>query len=88
VLRTALGVILIAAGVTIMNKADTDLVPWVVAVAAIGVTALFAVQIALRKEVEHDPEEQAELERNAKLEQELAARSTTRAQPAHAVVED
>ncbi len=63
VLRGALGVVLIAAGVTIMNKANTDLVPWVVAIAAIAVTALFAIQIGLRKEVEHDPEEQRELER-------------------------
>jgi uncharacterized protein len=62
VLRGALGVILIAAGVTIMNKANTDLVPWVVGVAAIAVTALFAIQIGLRKEVEEDPEEQRELE--------------------------
>jgi hypothetical protein len=82
VLRTALGVILIAAGVTIMNKADTDLVPWVVAIAAIAVTALFAVQIALRKEVEHDPEEQLELERDARLERELEARAQLREQDA------
>jgi uncharacterized membrane protein YfcA len=83
-LRGALGVVLIGAGVTIMNKADTDLVPWVVAGAALAVTALFVVQIALRREVEHDPEELAELERNAKLERELAARSRARATPAHA----
>jgi hypothetical protein len=42
------------------------------------------VQIALRREVEHDPEELAELERNAKLERELTARSRARATPAHA----
>jgi hypothetical protein len=87
-LRGALGVILIAAGLTIMNKADTDLVPWVVAGATLAVVALFAVQIALRKEVEHDPEEQAELERNAQLERELASRARARTRPAHAVVED
>src|SRR5436190_9327850 len=63
VLRGLLGVILVAAGITIMNKADTSLVPWVVAIAAGAVTALFAVQIALRKEVEQDPEEQRELEK-------------------------
>jgi uncharacterized protein len=61
-LRGALGLILIGAGITIMNKANTDLVPWVVAIAAVAVAALFAIQIALRKEVEHDPEEQHELE--------------------------
>jgi uncharacterized protein len=87
-LRGALGVILIAAGITIMNKADTDLVPWVVLVAAVAVTALFAVQIALRKEVEHDPDEQAELERDARLERELAARARARREPAAAAVED
>jgi hypothetical protein len=65
-----------------MNKADTDLVPWVVAIAAIAVTALFAVQIALRKEVEHDPEEQLELERDARLERELEARAQLREQDA------
>jgi uncharacterized protein len=72
VLRGALGVILIAAGITIMNKANTDLVPWVVAIAAVAVTALFAIQIALRKEVEEDPEEQRELEleRQRELEKE------------------
>src|SRR5215208_4992047 len=46
-LRGALGVILIAAGLTIMNKADTDLVPWVVAGATVAVAALFAGQSAL-----------------------------------------
>jgi hypothetical protein len=60
-LRGALGVVLIGAGVTIMNKANTDLVPWVVGAAALAVVALFAIQIALRKEVELDPEEQREL---------------------------
>jgi hypothetical protein len=55
-------VVLIAAGVTIMNKADTTLIPWVVLGATVAVAALFAVQIALRKEVEHDPEEMRELE--------------------------
>jgi uncharacterized membrane protein YfcA len=91
-LRYALGVVLIAAGVTIMNKANTDLVPWVVAAAALMVAALFAVQIALRKEVETDPEEQErmrraaviashgdEIERHAAMEAELAARAEARA---------
>ena len=62
-LRTALGVILIAAGVTIMSKANTDLVPYVMVGASLAITALFAVQILLRKEVEGDPDEQAELKR-------------------------
>src|SRR5262249_18327318 len=69
VLRGALGVILIAAGITIMNKANTDLVPWVVGIAAIAVTALFAIQIALRREVGQDREEQGELEREQGREQ-------------------
>ena len=62
-LRGALGVVLIGAGVTIMNKANTDLVPWVVAGATVAVIALFAVQIALRREVEHDPERAARARR-------------------------
>jgi uncharacterized membrane protein YfcA len=57
-LRTALGVVLIAAGITIMNKANTELVPYVMVVAAVGIVALFAIQILLRKEVEGDPDEQ------------------------------
>jgi uncharacterized membrane protein YfcA len=69
-LRGALGVVLVGAGVTIMNKANTALVPWVVAIATIGVAALFAVQLALRKEVEHDPEEQRELEEEREREEE------------------
>ena len=91
-LRGALGVILIAAGLTIMNKANTDLVPWVVAIAAVAVAALFIIQVALRKEVEQDPEEQEwlrkaalvaaqgdEIERHEAMEAELAARSQARA---------
>ena len=83
-LRYVLGFVLIAAGVTIMNKANTDLVPWVVGGASLAVAALFAVQIALRKEVEHDPEEQAELERNARIERELKLRAQARSRPAAA----
>jgi len=67
-LRGALGVILVAAGLTIMSKADTTLVPWVVVVATVAVATLFAVQIALRKEVEHDPEELRELEEERERE--------------------
>jgi hypothetical protein len=87
-LRYVLGVVLIAAGVTVMNKADTDLIPWAVVAAAIVIVALFAVQIGLRKEVELDPDEQEwmrrasavaalgdEIERYQSTEGNLAARS-------------
>jgi uncharacterized protein len=96
VLRTALGLVLIAAGVTIMSKANKDLIPYVAAIAALGIGALFTMQILLRKEVEGDPEEQAELqhqieldieaapERNAEIERELARRSEERHTPAMA----
>jgi hypothetical protein len=57
-LRYALGIVLIAAGVTIMSKADGDLIPWVMVAASVAIVALFAIQIGLRKEVEHDPDEQ------------------------------
>jgi uncharacterized membrane protein YfcA len=87
-LRGALGVVLIGAGLTIMNKANTDLVPWVVLIAAVAVAVLFAIQIALQKEVEHDPYEQEwmrrvashgdEIERHQAIEAELAARSRGR----------
>jgi uncharacterized protein len=87
-LRYALGFVLIGAGVTIMNKANTDIVPWVVGAATLAVAALFAVQLGLRKEVEHDPEEQAELERNARLERELALRAQARSHPAAAAAKD
>jgi hypothetical protein len=83
-LRGALGVVLIGAGLTIMNKANTDLVPWVVAGATVAVVALFAVQIALRKEVQHDPEEQRELEEEH--ERELEAEE--KREPVLAAVED
>lgn len=84
-LRTVLGVVLIAAGLTLMNKANTDLVPWVIAGAALAVAALFAIQLGLRKEVEHDPDEQAERER---IERELAQRARARGKPVPAVVKD
>jgi uncharacterized membrane protein YfcA len=69
-LRTILGVVLIAAGVTILNKADTDLVPWAIGGATLAVIALFAIQLGLRKEVEHDPEEMRELEEERRREEE------------------
>jgi uncharacterized protein len=87
-LRGALGVVLVGAGITIMSKANTDLVPYVVAIAAVAVAALFAIQIALRKEVEQDPEEQLELERNTQLERELAARAEAKARPVAAAAKD
>ena len=97
-LRYALGVVLIGAGVTIMNKANTDLVPWVVGGATIAVVALFAIQMALTKEVEHDPAEQEwmrrvashgdEIERHQAMEATLASRSQARAPAAHAAAED
>jgi len=87
-LRYALGFVLIGAGITIMNKANTDLVPWVVAGASLAIVALFAVQMALTKEVEQDPAEQEwmrrvashgdEIERHEAVEAELAARSPAR----------
>jgi uncharacterized membrane protein YfcA len=69
-LRTILGIVLIAAGVTILNKADTDLVPWALGGATLAVIALFAIQLGLRKEVEHDPEEMRELEAERQREAE------------------
>ena len=87
-LRYVLGLVLIGAGVTIMNKANTDLIPWVVGAAALGIGGLFAVQLGLRKEVQHDPEEQAELERDARIEHELARRAQARSRPAAAAAKD
>jgi uncharacterized protein len=87
-LRYVLGIVLIGAGITIMNKANTDLVPWVMGGATLAIVALFAAQIGLRREVEHDPEEQAELERNAKLEREIAVRAQSRSRPAAAAAKD
>ena len=100
-LRYALGLVLIAAGVTIMNKANTELVPWIVLAAAVALGALFAIQMALEKEVEHDPDEREwrrraaliashgdEIERHQAIEAELAARAQTRTGPARAGVND
>jgi uncharacterized membrane protein YfcA len=87
-LRGALGVVLVGAGITIMSKANTDLVPYVVAAAAVAVAALFAIQIALRKEVADDPDEQRELERDAHIEGELAARAEARTRPVAAAAKD
>jgi hypothetical protein len=89
ILRISLGVVLIAAGVALLSKADTHLVPYALGVAAFAFLALFAVQYALRREVEADPEEQEwlrqvaeqvavtgdEIPRNGHVEAELARRS-------------
>jgi uncharacterized membrane protein YqgA involved in biofilm formation len=46
-LRIMLGVVLVAAGITIMNKANTEIVPYAVAVAAVAIGILFALQMYL-----------------------------------------
>jgi hypothetical protein len=63
VLRTVLGVVLIAAGATLLSKADTSLVPYALAFAAVSFALLFGIQMLLRKEVEGDPDEKAAIER-------------------------
>jgi uncharacterized membrane protein YfcA len=100
ILRTALGVVLIAAGVALLGKADTDLVPYALAFAALSFAALFGIQFALRKEVEADPDEQEamrraravavmgdEIVRHQAMEAELARRAEAR-QHAAAAVDD
>jgi uncharacterized protein len=84
-LRTALGVVLIAAGLAILNKANTALVPYTIGFAAISFAGLFAIQMLLRREVEQDPAEQEWLRKAAivashgdeieRQQAELAARS-------------
>jgi uncharacterized protein len=63
VLRSALGVVLIAAGVALLSKANTELVPYALGVAGLAFVGLFAIQFLLRKEVEADPDEQEWLRR-------------------------
>jgi uncharacterized protein len=85
ILRTALGVVLIAAGVAILNKANTVLVPYTIGFAAVAFVGLFAVQLLLRREVAQDPAEQEWLRKAAiiashgdeieRREAELTARS-------------
>ena len=75
VLRTALGLVLIAAGVALLSKANTELVPYALAVAALAFAGLFAIQILLRREVEGDPDEQAELQHEIELEIEAGGAS-------------
>jgi uncharacterized membrane protein YfcA len=62
-LRTALGVVLLAAGAALLEKADTTLVPYALAFAAISFAGLFLIQYLLRREVEQDPDEQEWLRR-------------------------
>jgi uncharacterized membrane protein YfcA len=51
VLRTALGLVLIAAGVTIMSKANKEIVPYAIAIAALAVGGLFALQMGLQRQI-------------------------------------
>jgi uncharacterized membrane protein YfcA len=51
ILRTVLGLVLVAAGVTIMNKANTAIIPYALIVAAITTVGLFAAQIYLPRRV-------------------------------------
>lgn len=62
VLRTALALVLIAAGITLFSKADTSVVPYALGATALGLGALFAAQIGFRREVEGDPDERRELD--------------------------
>ena len=50
VLRVALGVVLVAAGVTILNKANTSIVPYAVVVAALAIAGLFVAQFLLQRQ--------------------------------------
>jgi uncharacterized protein len=101
ILRTALGVVLIAAGVALLDKANTELVPWALGFAAVSFIGLFAIQYMLRREVEQDPDEREwmrraalvashgdEIERHQAVEAELAARSEAKREPAPASVEE
>jgi len=63
ILRAVLGVVLIAAGVALLGKANTDLVPYALGFAALSFAVLFGIQFALRKEVEADPDEQEAMRR-------------------------
>jgi hypothetical protein len=65
VLRAALSFVLIAAGAILLGKASSDVVPYALAFSVVGVGALFGAQIAFRREVEQDPEEQEWMRRAA-----------------------
>jgi uncharacterized membrane protein YfcA len=63
ILRTALGVVLVAAGLALLGKADTELVPYALGFAAVSFAGLFGIQYFLRREVEADPDEQEAMRR-------------------------
>jgi uncharacterized membrane protein YfcA len=63
ILRTALGVVLLAAGYALLEKADTALVPYALGFAALSFALLFGIQYLLRREVEADPTDQEWLRR-------------------------
>jgi uncharacterized membrane protein YfcA len=63
ILRLALGVVLVAAGLALLEKANTELVPYALGLSALAFLALFAIQYLLRREVELDPAEQEWLRR-------------------------
>jgi uncharacterized membrane protein YfcA len=101
ILRTALGLVLLAAGVALLGKADTQLVPYALGFAALSFVGLFGIQFALRKEVEADPDEQEamrraqavavmgdEIVRHQAMEAELARRGEERQQTTTAVADD
>lgn len=101
VLRTALGLVLIGAGVALLSKADTDLVPYALGFAAVSFVGLFAIQALLRREVQADPDEQAalaratvvavhgdEIERRAQVEGDLMRRTQATKSPALASPHD
>jgi len=60
-LRMALAVVLVVAGIALFSKSDTSVVPWALGATALGLGALFGVQVLLRKEVEGDPDEKKAL---------------------------
>ncbi len=64
VLRVVLALVLIAAGVTLFSKAETSVIPWTLGATALGLAALFAVQMGLRREVDADPGERELLKRH------------------------
>jgi uncharacterized membrane protein YfcA len=61
VLRAAIAVVLVAAGVALMGKSDTQVIPYALVGAAVLLSAIFGAQIAFQREVEGDPDERREL---------------------------
>ncbi len=60
VLRTALGIVLIAAGAAILSKSRIEIVPWAIGAATVATVALFAAQIYLPKRVSRRAYERAQ----------------------------